>query len=152
MDPNSKEFKELKSFWYKKLEESGFKDLENDEGVIAWRKGQTSSDFIHNILSRRGCALQVKEHYRFASHYLHKANFKSELERQVWELYCEGLSSRKIVSELKNRPEKLKEIVFQNKVLAIINEHKLSMREVIYQEILNGNFTPEDEDNGSDYN
>ena len=89
------EFKQLNAFWRKKLEESGFKDAEQDDGNL---KQWTSHYFK---VRHTGVRAEAKEmYYRRASQFLHEHAFKTDQERSIWELHASGLSIRGIARKL----------------------------------------------------
>ena len=93
MDKNSKEFKELKAKWYKKLEEKGFNDIEQDEEHLkAWH----SHYFRERYSPSRFEAKQ--EYYRAASKFFHDYKFENPTDKSIWRLHVEGLSSRDIAA------------------------------------------------------
>lgn len=90
------EFRELQRYWYKILEDSGFKDIERfkgDELVLI----ETSSSIFRNTKK------PLKECY------FHKMSselndedtlFRNDLEKYVLHRHCEGAMIRTIVDEL----------------------------------------------------
>lgn len=98
MDKNSKEFLALKRKWYAKLDKEGFKDIENEAGLLKkwssyWlRSKHTSATFDAK-----------QEYYRLAGQFLHDYQFGSALDRIIWEMHSEGDSVRGIAVALKKR-------------------------------------------------
>lgn len=98
MNPKSKEFLELKSKWYKKLEKSGFEDIEqDDEALKKW------SNSIGRHESQRNKIPSIETYYRLAGQFLYDHKFKSKKENIVWKLHSEGLSIRAIVEFVKSK-------------------------------------------------
>lgn len=95
---NSKEFKDLNAKWRKKLEKSGFEDIENDRGEL---RSSDSSEYIRNFDPIAAGAKE--EYFRRAGFFLYEYKFETELERRIWELHVEGASIREIVRILKKR-------------------------------------------------
>lgn len=109
---NSKDFKKLQAVWEKKLEQSGFEDIEQADGNLkTW----------HSEWYKYRSGLEVdmgrEEYYRHAGYFLYEYQFKNEMERRIWELHAEGLSIRNIVIALKPR---YKKTVYKRKVHEIL--------------------------------
>lgn len=83
-----KNLKELRAEWYRKLKESGFKDIEDYEGYLI-HEGDPRSNKLKDWRDHQ-------EYYSLACEYLNSGEFEAELDKQVWELFCEGNSIRKI--------------------------------------------------------
>jgi hypothetical protein len=98
---NTKEFKSLKSKWYKKLAKSGFEDIEGNEEYF------NASDTFTRHSSRYRDSVQrfeaKQEYYRLAGHFLYDHKFSSTLEKMIWQLHSEGLSIREITKKLQDR-------------------------------------------------
>lgn len=93
-----KPFNELarqQKIWYKKLEDSGFEDAEQDENSLK----EWSSAFYRP----RNTRLQASRepYFRLASHFLHDYQFETERDRVIWEYHAEGLQVHEIVDTLK---------------------------------------------------
>lgn len=95
---DAKQFKALKDNWYKKLKKEGFKDIEQEDGnLTTWasRLFLTHYDEIK---------YQAKEeYYQLAGQFYHDYNFKSVLDKMIWELHITGMSIRNIVKTLKQK-------------------------------------------------
>lgn len=85
---------QLKTVWYRKLKQSGFKDIERDEDTLKnW-----SSIFAYQ---KPGNNWQSKEeYYRYAAHFLEEHKFETELQKIIWEYHANGLSMRNIAKTL----------------------------------------------------
>lgn len=91
---NSKEFKKLKAKWYKKLEKSGFEDVERDEFNF---KVDGKEIFRKKVQATK----QSKEDYYYlASCFLHEHTFPDELSKIIWEYHANGLSKYSIAGIL----------------------------------------------------
>lgn len=103
MDKDSKEFKRLEKLWYKKLEKSGFEDLERGSGSQDKPLRSVSADEFNLFLNRtqHGGFHFKQEYYRIAGHFLHDNRFESKFDKKVWSLHAQGISIRKIVKILK---------------------------------------------------
>jgi len=92
------EFETLKDQWYKKLEDSGFDDIEQDEFKL---KAWSSQLFIHSTQT----SWEAKAiYYQMATNFLEEYKFSSKLDQIIWEYHANGLGVReiaKIVSRLK---------------------------------------------------
>lgn len=86
------EFNKLKALWYKKLEESGFTDIEQDE--IYLKRGVSVID------PRRITWQSQAEYYHMATNFLNDHRFRSNLEKVMWEYRSEGMSIRDIAITL----------------------------------------------------
>lgn len=95
-----KKFQRLQREWYGKLAKSGFVDIEKGDQLIAW----SSRWMNQERYGYRPTELQEREqYYQLANDFLVEWGelFMSELERAIWELYCEGMGCRKIAAALK---------------------------------------------------
>lgn len=92
MDYTSKQFKELKAQWYKKLKDKGFKDAELNNGDLRLYH----ADYF--ALKNEPTIFEAKEtYYRFAGQFLHSHKFNSKLEQAIWEHHSEGHGVRQIL-------------------------------------------------------
>ncbi len=73
----------LRREWNRKLAESGFSDLEDENGRLK-REGARADVMEH------GKVTLAAEFFALFSHYLDHQNL-TRLERRILELYCEGL-------------------------------------------------------------
>lgn len=105
MNLKSKEFKSLQNTWYKKLKESGFNEIEQDEDRL---KNWTSSRILKGKnIGNAWADIQVsrearEEYYRLAGQFLYEYKFKSALEKKIWTLHSTGMSFREIAKELRS--------------------------------------------------
>ena len=80
----------LQKEWYKKLKESGFKDIEKKNGSI----GRTQL----NLSNRNFDQIQAtQEYYSMARTFILEHVFKDNLEKYIWTKHSEGDSERTIV-------------------------------------------------------
>lgn len=112
MNPfKTKEFETLNKLWKKKLEKSGFKDIEQDEDNLKlWYSEYYKTRYTTTTFQAK------EEYYRLASQFLHSNKFKNKKEEVIWTLYSEGLSIRNIVKVLKSRNFK----AYKNEVNKIV--------------------------------
>lgn len=116
---NSKEFKKLKTIWYKKLEKSGFEDVEANEFDL---KVSAREIFRKKVQATR----QSKEDYYYmASTFLNEYIFPNELSRIIWEYHANGLGKYKIATVL-NKAKITK--INETAVYTIIAELKAIMK------------------------
>lgn len=98
-------FEETKRLWYKKLKDSGFKDIEyndvNENGPLM-KSGPQSVKNTKNEILRDA----VESYYRMCYHFLNWYDFENDTEKVIWEYHTEGLSVRKIVKIFKILPLK----------------------------------------------
>lgn len=111
--PNKQDYQSLKEVWYKKLERSGFEDIEKDELNLK----QYSSRFNQDAVVRNWYA--KREYYSMAGQFLHTYKFGSNLEKVIWEYHTESISVRNI-AKLLNKTKVTK--TNKDKVLAVITK------------------------------
>lgn len=103
MTLSNKDLTALKKEWYNKLKETGFDDIEHSNGSL---KQLHSSKFLsdHNgsasIEHTQHFNKYKAEYYRLATHFLNDHKFESKVEKFIWHLHSEGVSTRDIVSRL----------------------------------------------------
>lgn len=131
MAPRSKKtFEQLERFWYERLREEGFQDIEDTSNVFrplkAWhshRFGGNSGkiDFaisknVHGMEVSPACDIEpihpkkramgekierTREFYDLAWSFLHTHKFKKRYYRKIWEMFCNGVTERDIALEVK---------------------------------------------------
>lgn len=113
------DYKTLKAIWYKKLEKSGFEDIEaEDERLKAW-----SSQFKRQ---RSVDSWEAKAaYYSMADSFLNDYKFASRIERIIWEYHANGLSIRGIVETL-NKVRKKK--THRTEVWLTVNRLETAMK------------------------
>lgn len=95
---NPKQFDKLKAKWYKKLEKSGFVDIEQDEDHLKqWYSTRFKVVYDPVLFKAK------EDYYRLARQFLHEHPFKSKYERLVWEYHSEGVGRREINNILKSK-------------------------------------------------
>lgn len=99
------QFKELEAKWYKKLEASGFDDIEDttnpDRPLKTWAK----SDFLEK--SPTTIAVNTA-YYGAASDLLNTYKFKKPIHKRIWKLHSEGMSVRDIEEVMSKTAKPLK--------------------------------------------
>ena len=126
MKTKTPDYNKLKKEWYKKLEESGFKDIEQDEDNLkSWSlskalRNKNNGQGIETVVQKREA---VESYYRLAGHFLHEHRFTSKLQKTIWEAHANGESIRDIVSLLATHGIK----VTKNPVNLVIKELRAKM-------------------------
>jgi hypothetical protein len=100
--------RELQAEWYKKLKESGFEDIEYRDGQL---KAETKRG--KQFIEMRESSYDF---YDIASSFLEKGEFDHELDRKIWELFCDGISIRNSAKTLHT---------YKFKVHTTINKYKV---------------------------
>lgn len=126
MSNQSKEFLALRDEWYKKLKDTGFSDIEqNDDnpGKVGGNlKHWDSTVFSKGNHSAPGVFADRQRYFELAGHFLHEHKFTESSEKRVWELHSQGLSIREIARAIKKKSlakdsvfriiKKLKDLMF----------------------------------------
>jgi DNA-binding transcriptional regulator YhcF (GntR family) len=92
------EYEQLRDIWYKKLEDSGFVDIEKDEK--SFKKHilhAQSKDKNHDTATYRNSKI---EYYNMATSFLNDYKFKSHLEKAIWDYHSNGISIEDITDIL----------------------------------------------------
>lgn len=119
---NQKTLNQLIKDWDKKLKESGFVDIENRKNFKLKGMGSGGDVYLGNnsieklitdqkVIELNNGGLKQgyssllwkqsqEEYFRLASQCLHEFDFKSVLERIIWQLHSEGLTFDEISKEL----------------------------------------------------
>jgi len=101
MSSQSNNLKQLTAQWYKKLKDSGFEDIEQDEAHL--KRWSRSFMVEQRTAYASGSKANVKEeYYRLAGQFNHEHKFECEVDRIIWEYHADGIAYRKIVIRLKN--------------------------------------------------
>lgn len=82
----NKEFKDLQAYWYDIAKQTGFEDCEYANGVVKTE--------VNYRAAKLKVKASIKNYFSLASDILHSHEFKTELEKQIWDLHCQGLSIR----------------------------------------------------------
>lgn len=116
---SSKDFKKLNAKWAKKLKESGFEDIEQDETHLNfWNGSRLATLYTDEQFQAR------QEYYRIAGQFLHEYKFDSDLDRTIWEMHANGSSIRNITTYLKAKKIK----IYTTKVFETIQELTKEMK------------------------
>lgn len=105
MNPNEPSFKKLQKKWYDKLKKEGFKDIEQSDGNL---KEWASSRLLTpgHMPSRTLWNDSVEQYFRLAGFFLNDYEFKSELEKYIWSLHCDGRSIKDIVKVITSKKKR----------------------------------------------
>lgn len=112
----------LKEYWYKKLEKSGFKDIENDQGYLkVW-----SNELDESKISS-SWRVSSEEYFRLACQYLHekKGMFPNAVYQLIWKMHSEGASLEEISKECGLKIETIEERIRKRKYMFIDPIYKL---------------------------
>lgn len=85
--------KKLQKEWYKKLADSGFKDIESEDNeyLLQWEDSYFSSRYSKDRLDSQ------QSYYRAAEHFLNTHKFKNSLDKFIWEQHSKGVTIRETV-------------------------------------------------------
>lgn len=92
-------YEEQRKFWYKKLKDDGFEDIEDVERdtLKTWALRTTAE--LLRVNSK--IVIEAKEeYYSMCRHFLADHEFKNKKERIIWEYHTEGISTRDIAKLL----------------------------------------------------
>lgn len=118
------DFIQLKALWYKRLKDSGFKDIETFNGYIKdWPSQRIQRDFTPERIQEK------LDYFRAASQLFWEHKFDTALQKKIWELHCEGKSYREIAEDLRNKKNKLN----KDNVQLVISK----LAKVVYSRIMN---------------
>lgn len=87
----TKKFKDLKKEWDKKLEKTGFKDIETPDGKL-----KNYHSVYWGIEERKERALRATGYFDLAMDVFRKHKFKNPKEKLVWLLHAKGNTVRGI--------------------------------------------------------
>lgn len=91
----TKKFKTLNAKWHRKLERSGFEDIEEFDSLEEERlKSHHNMKFFPVFNS--GEFLDRQRYYELAGQLVYSYPFKSEIDKRVWELHSQGVTERGI--------------------------------------------------------
>jgi hypothetical protein len=84
------EYDKLRAIWYKKLEESGFEDIEQDDDKLKAWSSRFAHDNVRQLMEDR------QPYYRLCDRFLNEFKFDSNFETVIWEYHSNGLSNKQI--------------------------------------------------------
>jgi hypothetical protein len=93
------EFVQLQRYWYARLKQDGFKDIEilQDNGEFYPLLNGTS------VPKRLSEGDTVRQFYVLAGRFCQTYSFKTKTQARIWTLYCEGKPYRAIASQLRTK-------------------------------------------------
>ena len=102
-------FKKLNEKWKKKLEKSGFDDIEQDEEHL---KLLHSTQFYRARANEQAGGIQAKmDYYHLTTQFLNEYSFETAQDKRIWEEHDKGLKVPEIVKELKIKTSTVKATV-----------------------------------------
>lgn len=94
-----KTFNKLQAFWYEKLRLEGFVDIEDvrlaNRPLKSWHSTKYGDLPKVNIEA-------TTTYFSLARNLLDTFQFKHEVHRLIWEMYCNGVSGREIANKIKH--------------------------------------------------
>lgn len=114
-----KDFKKLKAEWYSKLKDSGFKDIEKKSGQLT--RGAPRLDDRAQVQVEA-----IESYYRMARIFLIEYKFEDEIQKTVWELHSEGVSTRDISDILTNQLQYTK--CGKSKIIQMVKKLSIIMK------------------------
>ncbi len=84
------QFKSLQAKWYRKLEESGFQDIEKDDQIVRWDSFFFKAEYTPERFNEK------KSYFEKAQNFLGCGVFIDDTERRIWELHSTGIPVRTI--------------------------------------------------------
>lgn len=108
MGSNTKEFKKLQQEYDDRLAEAGFHDIEDRNSPRENLKTWDSHTFrkIDPIVAEA-----IRDYFSAAQALLHEREFRSELEKRIWELHSKGLQLMEIAKETRQDRQKIYRVV-----------------------------------------
>lgn len=114
----TKKFKLLQTKWYKKLADAGFEDIERDENTL-----KASTD-IRTVRQAYIDQEERQTYYSIAKEFLNSHRFKTEEEREIWRLHCEGIGQLTIARQFDMTYYRVNFIISELKRLAKLARKK----------------------------
>lgn len=100
---DSEEFQKLNKKWQRKLEKSGFEDIEQPDGNL--KKWSAS---YARIRYKKTSAAAKETYYRYAGQFNYDYTFINPVDRLIWQYHSEGVSIRDIAKILRKKRFPLK--------------------------------------------
>lgn len=97
----TKAFLKLKKTWYKKLEKSGFDEIEDVDSPKEMLKSWHSYKFNPNSSWLDQQIAAKRTYFENAAWFLDNHCFDTSLEKRIWACHAEGLSYRETAQKLK---------------------------------------------------
>ncbi len=87
-----KTYLELREIWYKKLERSGFKDIEDMTDRDGSKFSIKVTSHSHHLKNVKRDWESKTEYFSLAGQFLHNYRFKNNKDKVLWEYHANGLS------------------------------------------------------------
>lgn len=120
------EFKELNDKWQKKLEKSGFEDIEQGYEPNRYLKRWDSTWFTNRRHGAQG-TLEQMTYFQECTRFLNEYKFENALDKQIWACHSEGLTVAQTVTLLNYRKRLKKNKVTAGRVSKLVNKIKGDM-------------------------
>lgn len=114
-------FKKLTAKWYKKLERTGFEDIEDVNSPREFLKAAHDTRFKINFDS--STFEERQRYFQLASQLVFTYPFKNPKEKKVWKLHSEGMSER-VIAEITKTTHSVVRRIVENTRLAIKRDAK----------------------------
>ena len=95
----TQKFKTLQEKWYKKLKDTGFNDIESDENTLKRWEGHAFVKSRYQVATFES----KQKYFALAGQFLNECKFETRKHKIIWEMHCDGKSTREIEKELKRR-------------------------------------------------
>lgn len=89
------EYEKLRDKWYKKLEKTGFKDIEQDEDTLKGYASVFAYRHTHDEI------VEKQQYFYMAAAFLDQYKFSTERDRIIWEYHANGIDAVAISKTLK---------------------------------------------------
>lgn len=93
---NTDRFKWLQREWEIKLKESGFKDIEDENGRLKQNAANSYRTSIHAVIDGK------QRYFELLGQWHHERDFKNDIERLVMQRRSEGVLIKDILMELES--------------------------------------------------
>lgn len=97
----SPEFKKLRSTWYEKLKQEGFKDAEHTANHSENSELKQWDSCYFQLRHEPEIFMLRQEYYLYAFQFLNAHSFQNPTRKRIWALYAEGKGARDITKQMK---------------------------------------------------
>lgn len=126
MSQKDDDFIKLKELWYRKLKESGFKDIERSNGRL---KAKAEDLCLLKRYYNEETFKEKQNYYFQASQFYWDYKFESKLQKEIWRLHSEGFSLRQISRRIRTSQNKMS----KDKIKNILGP----LKKIVYSRIMN---------------
>lgn len=88
------EFKKLQRQWYKKLEKTGFQNIEDTQGRLT--DHQSLYDLNQRVHFKDGIKEITEFYYSWAGQMVYHGKFKCRRDKMIWKYHADGLTGAEI--------------------------------------------------------